>query len=456
MAEPSISRGDCMGIKVAKFGGSSVADLIQFKKVKSIIQRDPSRSVVIVSAPGKRYEADTKLTDLLYLCQTHVDHNLPWDQIFQVVCDRFNAMAFSLNIDSKQLNLEKEFAVIKQDLNAGAGADYIASRGEYLNALIMAKFLDFDFVDAAPMIRFDERGHFMPEETNACIESELKNHKNVVVPGFYGSMPNGRIKTFSRGGSDVTGALIAKALKADVYENWTDVHGFLVADPRIVKDPQPIPYITYEELRELSYMGASVLHENAIFPLREGNIPINIRNTNDSEHPGTVILEEVPKDQARVVTGVAGSRDFTVITLYKYMMKKDRSFVRRLLSILEDHNLGFEHLPTGIDTMSIVLSNAKLKDKLPEIVEDIKKNLEPDNVVVSEDMALIATVGKGMSSKKGVSATLFTALADADVNIRLIDQGSSEMNIIVGVLNKDFENAIRAIYNAFIGVEHDR
>lgn len=445
-----------MGIKVAKFGGSSVADLIQFNKVKSIIQADPSRSVVVVSAPGKRYETDTKLTDLLYLCQTHVEHNLPWDQIFQVVCDRFNAMALSLNISHAQLDLEKEFAVIKKDLNAGAGADYIASRGEYLNGLLMAKFLDFDFIDAAALIHFDERGHFLIGKTDESIQNEIKKHKNVVIPGFYGSLPNGRIKTFSRGGSDITGALIAKALKADIYENWTDVHGFLVADPRVVKNPQPIKYITYEELRELSYMGASVLHENAIFPLREADIPINIRNTNDAEHPGTIILAQVPKDQARVVTGIAGSRDFTVIALYKYMMKRDRSFVRRLLAILEDYNLGFEHIPTGIDTMSIVLANDKVKDKLPEIVADIKRDLEPDSIDVSEDMALIATVGKGMSSKKGVSATLFTALANADINIRLIDQGSSEMNIIVGVLNADFENAIRAIYNAFIGEEHDR
>ena len=445
-----------MGIKVAKFGGSSVADLIQFKKVKSIVQADPSRSVIVVSAPGKRYEADTKLTDLLYLCQTHVEHNLPWDQIFQVVCDRFNAMAFSLNIDAGQLNLEREFAVIKEDLNAGAGADYIASRGEYLNALIMAKFLEFDFVDAAELIHFDERGHFLSNETDESIRKRLKKHKNVVIPGFYGSFPNGRIKTFSRGGSDITGAVVAKALKADVYENWTDVHGFLVADPRIVKNPQPIRYITYQELRELSYMGASVLHENAVFPAREANIPINIRNTNDSEHPGTTILAEVPKGQTRTVTGIAGSRDFTVIALYKHMMNRDRGFVRRMFGILEDYDLGFEHLPTGIDTMSIVLSNDKVKDKLPDIVEDIKKKLEPDNIDVSEDIALIATVGKGMSRKKGVSATLFTALANADINIRLIDQGSSEMNIIVGVLNKDFENAIRAIYNAFIGETNDR
>ncbi|HCU08735.1 MAG TPA: aspartate kinase [Clostridiales bacterium] len=440
-----------MGLKVAKFGGSSVADVIQFKKVKSIVQTDPSRTVVVVSAPGKRYQTDTKLTDLLYLCQTHVEHNLPWDQLFQVVCDRFTAMALSLGLDSSHLDLEKEFEIIKSDLNGGAGADYIASRGEYLNALLMARFLDFEFVDAAGMILFDDRGHFLSEETDQALREKLKKSKGAVVPGFYGSMPGGRIKTFSRGGSDITGALVARALHADVYENWTDVHGFLVADPRIVKNPQPIDFITYQELRELSYMGASVLHEDAIFPVRETNIPINIRNTNDADHPGTTILADVPRDPEKIVTGIAGSKDFTVIALYKHRMNKDRGFVRRLFGILEDYDLGFEHLPTGIDTMSLVLSNERIGDRLPDIVTDIEKKLEPDNIEVNEDIALIATVGKGMSSRKGVSATLFTALAEADINIRLIDQGSSEMNIIVGVLNRDFEKAIRAIYEAFIG-----
>ncbi len=440
-----------MGLKVAKFGGSSVADVIQFKKVRSIVQTDPDRTVVVVSAPGKRYQTDTKLTDLLYLCQTHVEHNLPWDQLFQVVCDRFTAMALSLGLGRDQLDLDKEFEIIRSDLNGGAGADYIASRGEYLNALLMARFLDFEFVDAAGLILFDERGHFLLKETDESLVRKLKGHKGAVIPGFYGSMPDGRIKTFSRGGSDITGSLVARALHASVYENWTDVHGFLVADPRIVNDPQPIDYITYQELRELSYMGASVLHEDAIFPVRETNIPINIRNTNDAEHPGTTILADVPRGSDKIVTGIAGSKDFTVIALYKHMMNKDRGFVRRLFGILEDYDLGFEHLPTGIDTMSLVLSNAKIGDRLQDIVTDIEKKLEPDNVEVNEDIALIATVGKGMSSRKGVSATLFTALAEADINIRLIDQGSSEMNIIVGVLNRDFEKAIRAIYGAFIG-----
>lgn len=443
-----------MGIKVAKFGGSSVADVIQFKKVKSIVEADPTRSVLVVSAPGKRYETDTKLTDLLYLCQTHVEHNLPWDQLFQVVRDRFTAMALSLGLSADALDLEREFDAIRDDLNGGAGGDYIASRGEYLNALLMAHFLGFDFVDATELILFDERGHLLEQETQDAIRDILSKHERAVVPGFYGSMPEGRVKTFSRGGSDITGALLAKALHADVYENWTDVHGFLVADPRIVKNPQPIETISYQELRELSYMGAGVLHEDAIFPVRETNIPINIRNTNDADHPGTMIVADASDDPDKIVTGIAGSKDFTVIALHKHMMNKDRGFVRRLFGVLSDYDLNFEHLPKGIDTMSLVLSKAKVGDRLQDIVEDIEKKLEPDHIEVNDDIALIATVGEGMSRRKGVAASLFTALADADINIRLIDQGSSEMNIIVGVLNGDFERAIRAIYSAFIGEQN--
>lgn len=443
-----------MGIKVAKFGGSSVADVIQFKKVKSIVEADPTRSVLVVSAPGKRYETDTKLTDLLYLCQTHVEHNLPWDQLFQVVRDRFTAMALSLGLSADALDLEREFDAIRDDLNGGAGGDYIASRGEYLNALLMAHFLGFDFVDATELILFDERGHLLEQETQDAIRDVLSKHERAVVPGFYGSMPEGRVKTFSRGGSDITGALLAKALHADVYENWTDVHGFLVADPRIVKNPQPIETISYQELRELSYMGAGVLHEDAIFPVRETNIPINIRNTNDADHPGTMIVADASDDPDKIVTGIAGSKDFTVIALHKHMMNKDRGFVRRLFGVLSDYDLNFEHLPKGIDTMSLVLSKAKVGDRLQDIVEDIEKKLEPDHIEVNDDIALIATVGEGMSRRKGVAAALFTALADADINIRLIDQGSSEMNIIVGVLNGDFERAIRAIYSAFIGEQN--
>ena len=439
-----------MGIKVAKFGGSSVADTIQLMKVRDIISADPSRRYVVLSAPGKRYEQDTKMTDLLYLCHTHLVNHLPWDQLFQVVCDRFSAIAFTLGISQDMLDLPKEYAKIREEMEKGAGADYIASRGEYLNSKLFAAYLGWDFIDAADVIKFDERGRFLPEPTNEVLSAELKKHKTAVIPGFYGAAPSGRIVTFSRGGSDITGSIVARAAKADVYENWTDVHGFLTTDPRIVKDPQPIKYISYQELRELSYMGASVMHEDAIFPVREAGIPINIRNTNDPEHPGTIILEKTPDGSMGVITGIAGSKDFIVIAMHKYMMTSERGFMKRILSILDTYDISFEHMPTGIDTLSLVVDSRQLGNKLQDVVDDIKRSLEPDTIDVYEDIALIATVGQGMTYRPGVAAKLFTALADKGINIRMIDQGSSEINIIVGVANKDFEEAIRAIYNAFI------
>ena len=439
-----------MGIKVAKFGGSSVADTIQLMKVRDIISADPSRRYVVLSAPGKRYEQDTKMTDLLYLCHTHLVNHLPWDQLFQVVCDRFSAIAFTLGISQDMLDLPKEYAKIREEMEKGAGADYIASRGEYLNSKLFAAYLGWDFIDAADVIKFDERGRFLPEPTNEVLSAELKKHKTAVIPGFYGAAPSGRIITFSRGGSDITGSIVARAAKADVYENWTDVHGFLTTDPRIVKDPQPIKYISYQELRELSYMGASVMHEDAIFPVREAGIPINIRNTNDPEHPGTIILEKTPDGSMGVITGIAGSKDFIVIAMHKYMMTSERGFMKRILSILDTYDISFEHMPTGIDTLSLVVDSRQLGNKLQDVVDDIKRSLEPDTIDVYEDIALIATVGQGMTYRPGVAAKLFTALADKGINIRMIDQGSSEINIIVGVANKDFEEAIRAIYNAFI------
>ena len=439
-----------MGIKVAKFGGSSVADTIQLMKVRDIIASDSSRRYVVLSAPGKRYEQDTKMTDLLYLCHTHLVNHLPWDQLFQVVCDRFSAIAFTLGISQDTLDLPKEYAKIREEMEKGAGADYIASRGEYLNSKLFAAYLGWDFIDAADVIKFDERGRFLPEPTNEVLAAELKKHKTAVIPGFYGADPSGKIITFSRGGSDITGSIVARAAKADVYENWTDVHGFLTTDPRIVKDPQPIKYISYQELRELSYMGASVMHEDAIFPVREAGIPINIRNTNDPEHPGTIILEKTPEGSMGVITGIAGSKDFVVIAMHKYMMTTERGFMKRILSILDTYDISFEHMPTGIDTLSLVIDSRQIGNKLQDVVDDIKRSLEPDNIDVYEDIALIATVGQGMTYRPGVAAKLFTALADKGINIRMIDQGSSEINIIVGVANKDFEEAIRAIYNAFI------
>jgi aspartate kinase len=333
--------------------------------------------------------------------------------------------------------------------------DYLVSRGEYLNAMIIAEYLDFDFVDPVGLILFDSKGRFLYDETNEALKTELFKHKNAVLPGFYGSYNDGKIKTFSRGGSDISGALVAKAVRADIYENWTDVSGFLMADPRIVKKPKPIKVITYKELRELSYMGATVLHEDAIFPVRQVDIPISIRNTNEPDHPGTIILSEIPPHlhDDTIITGIAGRKDFTVIGIYKDMMNSEVGFVKKILSILEEYDISFEHLPSGIDTVSVVISNKNLEGKLEDILEDFEKKLAPDTIDVYQDMALIATVGLGMSRTLGVSSRLFKALYEANVNVRMIDQGSSEMNIIVGVENLDFEIAIKAIYKAFVEKE---
>ena len=443
-----------MGIKVAKFGGSSVADGIQLTKTKEIIREDPDRKYIVVSAPGKRYEGDNKITDILYLCKTHIEHNLPYDQLFQVVVDRYMAVEINLGV---KVDLLKYFEEIRENLRKNPSADYIASRGEYLNAVLVAAFLEYDCVDTANLIKFDEKGRLLTEETDKALAEELAKHERAVLPGFYGSTPDGEIKTFSRGGSDITGALVARAVHADVYENWTDVSGFLMADPRIVENPKQIRAISYKELRELSYMGASVLHEDAIYPARMANVPINIRNTNQPEDPGTFITAEVSEDysseQNHIITGIAGSRDFTVVALYKNMMSSERGFVRKILDILDDYDINFEHLPSGIDTVSVVMANKAINGRLDEVLDEFRTRLRPDSIDVFEDMALIATVGHGMSYRQGVSAKLFEALAAAGVNIRMIEQGSSEMNIIVGVENKDFEKAIRAIYEAFVEEE---
>lgn len=435
-----------MGIKVLKFGGSSVADGIQLRKMKSIIDSDADRRYIVASAPGKRFEIDNKVTDLLYLCKTHMEQNLPYEQVFQVIRDRFNAVKMNLGIN---VDMGIHFEEILTNMKKGCSKDYLASRGEYLSAVLVAAYLKVDFVDAAGMILFDDKGRLLFEETDNAIASKLSAHKMAVIPGFYGTdVETGEIRTFSRGGSDITGALIARALNAQVYENWTDVSGFLMADPRVVKNPKPIEKISYKELRELSYMGASVLHEDAIYPCRMANIPINIKNTNHPDDPGTIITDEEESDQ-KIVTGIAGSKDFTVIAIYKNMLSHEKGFVRRILMILEDFDISIEHLPTGIDTVSVVLSDKSIDGRLDEIIEEFQTQLRPDGVEVFEDIALIATVGAGMNRRTGVSAKLFTALAEADVNIRMIDQGSSEMNIIVGVENTDFNAAIKAIYQAF-------
>ena len=437
-----------MGVKVAKFGGSSVADALQIGKIKNIIENDADIHYVVVSAPGKRFSDDSKVTDLLYLCKAHIEHNLPYQQIFQVICDRFMAVEVNLGVS---VGLKEEFEEIRKNLEAGSSADYIASRGEHLNAMLIAAYLGFDFVDSSRIIRFDEKGRFMEDLTNKEIAEELKKHEKAVIQGFYGARVDGTIKTFSRGGSDITGALVARAVGADVYENWTDVSGFLMADPRIVDDPKPISTVSYKELRELSYMGASVLHEDAIYPARIANIPINIRNTNEPENPGTMITAEPAKlEEGQIIAGIAGSKDFTVITMYKALLSSERGFIRKMSGVLEDFDIPIEHIPSGIDTLSVVISNKQLDGKLEDVLDEFERQLKPDHLEVSDDIALIATVGAGMSLRTGVSAKLFTALAEEKVNIRMIDQGSSEMNIIVGVENRDFEKAIKAIYGAFV------
>ena len=436
-----------MGLIAAKFGGSSAADGIQIRKVRAIVLSDPARRYIVVSAPGKRFSADNKITDMLYLIKTQIDIGAPYEQVMQVVKERYLGLEADLGVS---VGIADEFAVIEEDLKNGATADYLASRGEYLSAKIIAAFLGYDFVDTAGLVLFNSKGKFLPEETDAALAAELAKHECAVIPGFYGSMPDGGVKTFSRGGSDITGALVARAVKADVYENWTDVSGFLMADPRIVENPKAINKISYKELRELSYMGASVLHENAIYPARVAGIPINIRNTNAPEIPGTFITDEDTACSGHIITGIAGNRDFTVIGIYKNMMSNEIGFIKRILSILEDYNIPIEHIPSGIDTVSLVIADKFLEDKLGDLIEDFEKKLDADSIELFENMSLIATVGHGMASVPGVAAKLFSALTEAGVNIRMIDQGSSEMNIIVGVETKDFETAIRAIYKAFV------
>ena len=434
-----------MNTIVTKFGGSSLADSIHFKKVKNIIEGNSDRRYVIPSAPGKRSSKDFKVTDLLYLCHAHVNSSIPLDDVFKLISDRYHSIVDELNLN---LNLDYYLNIIKSDIENGASADYTASRGEYLNGIILANYLGIDFIDAKDVIKFNKYGTLNIKETYRLLKDKLSQHERAVIPGFYGSDENGEIVTFSRGGSDVTGALVAASINANLYENWTDVSGFLMADPRIVNNPKKIKTITYGELRELSYMGASVLHEEAVFPVRTSGIPINIRNTNEPEDEGTLIVKNETKHE-NTITGVAGKQNFTVLSIEKSMMNSELGFCRKVLTVLEQHGVSFENMPSGIDTVSVVISDANLKNKTEVIVEEIKRSCNPDSVVVYPNMALIATVGTGMAYSKGVAAKIFTALAEANINIRMIDQGSSEINVLVGIENDDFEKGINAIYNAF-------
>ena len=434
-----------MNTIVTKFGGSSLADSIHFKKVKNIIEGNSDRKYVIPSAPGKRFSKDFKVTDLLYLCHAHVKSGIPLDDVFKLISDRYHTIVTELNLN---LDLDNYLNIIKSDIENGASADYTASRGEYLNGIILANYLNIDFIDAKDVIKFNKYGTLNIKETYALLKDKLSRHERAVIPGFYGSDEDGKIVTFSRGGSDVTGALVAASISAKLYENWTDVFGFLMADPRIVKNPKKIKTITYRELRELSYMGASVLHEDAVFPVRTSGIPINIRNTNEPEDEGTLIVKNETKHE-NTITGIAGKQNFTVLSIEKSMMNSELGFCRKVLTVLEQHGVSFENMPSGIDSVSVVISDSNLKNKTEVIVDEIKRSCNPDSVVVYPNMALIATVGTGMAYSKGVAARIFNALAEADINIRMIDQGSSEINVLVGIENDDFEKGINAIYNAF-------
>ena len=414
---------------VTKFGGSSLADANQFKKVKNIIMADESRKYVVPSAPGKRNNKDVKITDLLYLCHAHVETGISLDDVFKHVVDRYVGIVQDLGLN---FDIQKHLNIVKKDLENGASKDYAASRGEYLNGLILANYLGFEFIDAKVVIEFANDGSLNMEATTKKIKERLSNVEKAVIPGFYGADEDGNIVTFSRGGSDVTGALIAAGVSADLYENWTDVSGFLMADPRIVENPKTIDTITYRELRELSYMGASVLHEDAIFPVRAVGIPINIKNTNRPEDRGTFIVSEDKKEVSKAITGIAGKKDFTVIAIEKAMMNQEMGFCRKVLGVLEMNGVSFENMPCGIDTVCVVISDSELKNKTQKIVNEINKTCSPDKLTVYPNMALIATVGKGMAKNKGVAAKVFTALAEAGVNIRMSDQGSSEMNILIG------------------------
>ena len=441
-----------MSVKVVKFGGSSLADANQFRKVADIIRSDSKRKYVVPSAPGKRSSGDTKVTDMLYKCYELSASGQSITEQFEKIKERYNGIISDLGVD---ISLEKEFEEIEYCLKAKSGRDYAASRGEYLNGLILAAYIGYKFIDAAEVIFFDDNGAFMLDKTIETLREKLKNIECAVIPGFYGITLNGTIKTFSRGGSDITGSIISRAVRAEIYENWTDVSGVLIADPRIVEGAKVIKTITYKELRELSYMGATVLHEDAIFPVRTAGIPINIKNTNDPSAEGTMIVSEENNEETNktTITGIAGKKGFCAINIEKAMMNSEIGFVKKILEILYKNNLSFEHIPSGIDTMSIVLSSSSLEGKEETIISQIRKEVNPDHIEVEHNIALLAVVGRRMYKTRGTAARVFAALSHSRINIKMIDQGSSELNIIVGIGENDFEDAIRCIYSMFVDAE---
>lgn len=437
-------------IKVVKFGGSSLASAEQFAKVGKIITSDKERKYVVPSAPGKRNPKDTKVTDMLYACYDLAEQEEDFRVQLMKIKERYDTIINGLNL---KLSLDNEFQKITENFKNKAGVDYAASRGEYLNGIIMANYLGYEFVDAAEVISFDEDGNFEAEKTDKVLSERLAGIERAVIPGFYGAKEDGTIKTFSRGGSDITGSIVARAVHATCYENWTDVSGFLIADPRIIDNPQPIKTITYRELRELSYMGAGVLHEDAVFPVRKAGIPINIRNTNAPDEAGTWIVESTCHQPQYTITGIAGKKGFVSVNIDKDMMNAEIGFGRKVLEAFEENGISFEHMPSGIDTMTIFVHQSEFEQHEQFVISNIHRAVQPDSIELESDLALIAVVGRGMKSTRGTAGRIFSALAHARINVKMIDQGSSELNIIIGVKNADFEAAVKAIYDIFITAE---
>ena len=437
-------------MKVVKFGGSSLASGKTFRRVKEIVTSDPDRRVVVVSAPGKRQSDDNKVTDLLYICHAHLRYKVSFDDIWENIASRYREIAATCGLSD---NIETYLAEVHEGMTRRASVDDIVSRGEYLNARLMAEYLGYDFVDAAEWLTFHYDGTVDYEKTYANLRELGKIHPKMVLPGFYGVLPNGVIHTFSRGGSDVTGALAAAALGAESYENWTDVSGILMADPKIVENPKTIERITFNELRELSYMGAEVLHEETVFPVRQANIPLYIKNTNDPAAKGTLVMEdfadESEEERSRFITGITGKKHYSIITISKNRMTEDLSFIRRVLAITEKHRLTVEHIPSSVDSISLVISSKELEYCLHKLIADIRAECAPDSVKVCDGVSLVAVVGRRMASSAGVSGKIFATLGNMGINIRMIEQGSDEINIIVGVMDQDFAPTIRTLYNSF-------
>lgn len=434
-------------VKVVKFGGSSLASAEQFSKVGEIIRADSTRRYVVPSAPGKRNSKDTKVTDMLYACYALAADDQEFRVPMMKIKERYDSIINGLNL---KMSLDDEFRTITANFKAKAGEEYAASRGEYLNGIIMSNYLGYEFIDAASVIFFDEDGCFDSDKTDRVLRERLESCEKAVIPGFYGADSEGNVRTFSRGGSDITGSIVAKACHAGMYENWTDVSGCLVADPRIIDNPESIKVITYRELRELSYMGASVLHEDAVFPVRKAGIPINIRNTNAPEEAGTLIVESTCQKPDYTITGIAGKKGFVAVSIDKDMMNAEVGFCRKALQAFEENGISIEHMPSGIDTMTVFVHQEEFEGKEQQVISALRRLTGPDLIDLEADLALVAVVGRGMKSTRGTAGRIFSALAHANINVRMIDQGSSELNIIIGVSNEDFENAILAIYDIFV------